>query len=314
MPGEVIIITGGSGFVGRYLTRELVGAGKKVIVWDRQVDDLPAGVEGAVIDITSPETYRARLKKWQPAWVIHLAAISSVPEASRDPKTTYRVNVEGTLQLLEAIEEVGPETKMLVVSTSEIYGQGSDTPLPELPLDEAVPGNPYAKTKWQMEKIIEERFLQRVLRVRPFPHIGPGQALGFVSADFASQIAAIEEGRQKPLMKVGNLKAKRDFTDVRDVVRAYRLLLEKGELGNVYHVASGRAVMIQELLDRLLSFSQASIKVAQDPEKMRPSDIPVLVGDASLLRQATGWHVEIPLEQTLRDILGSWRQKVREIP
>ena len=159
-----------------------------------------------------------------------------------------------------------------------------------------------------MEKLIEERFLKNTLRVRPFPHIGPGQALGFVTADFASQIARIEKGEQEPVMQVGNLKAKRDFVDVRDVVQAYRLLMQSGKLGEVYHVASGKAVSIQFVLDELLKLSKVDIKVEQDPERMRPADIPVLVGDAGKLKKETGWQTTISLEQSLKDILNYWRE------
>jgi GDP-4-dehydro-6-deoxy-D-mannose reductase len=159
-----------------------------------------------------------------------------------------------------------------------------------------------------MEELIEKRFLKNTLRVRPFPHIGPGQALGFVTADFASQIAAIEKGEQDSVMKVGNLEAKRDFTDVRDVVRAYRLLLQDGELGEVYNVASGKATSIQFVLDELLKLSKVKIKVERDPERMRPSDIPVLVGDANKLKETTGWEPTINLERSLEDILNYWRE------
>lgn len=299
-----VVITGGRGFVGTYLQEEL----KKN--WQGEIDvwDIPD------VDITKPEQYRDRLKELQPAWLVHLAAISSVPVATKDPALTQRVNVEATQNILEAIEELSPATNMFVTSTADIYGSTplttSGSPLSELSLEEAQPRNPYAQSKWEMEKMIEADFNDRVLRVRSFPHVGPGQGLGFVTADFASQVAAIEAGKQEPIMKVGSLEAQRDFTDVRDVVRAYRLLMERGQLGEVYHVARGKAISIQEILDQLLAMSNVNITVEQDPARLRAQDIPVLVGDATKLREATGWQPTIPLQQTLQEVLDWWRRNI----
>lgn len=295
---EAVVITGGNGFVGQHLARELEShwKGVKVISWD-----LPE------IDITKPETYRAELQRLQPAWIVHLAAISSVVKAGENPGLTQRVNVEAAQQLLEAVAETSSTTRVFVTSSADIYGSVSPTPLPEQPLSVARPRNAYGASKLAMEEMIEERFSDRCLRVRPFPHIGPGQGKGFVTADFASQIAAIEKGQQEPVLMVGNLEAQRDFTDVRDVVRAYRLLMEQGKLGDVYHVASGQAVTIQAVLDALLKLSEVTIDVQQDAARMRPSDIPVLVGDASKLTQLTGWQPSIPLAQSLQDVLDWWR-------
>lgn len=293
-----VIITGGSGFVGRWLQEELKKEwrGGEIVSFD-----LPE------VDITQPETYRAKVEKLQPDWVVHLAAVASNVTATQDPTAAERVNVQGTETLLTVISEVSSDAKFLVASTADIYGQGSSSPLLEKKLSEVGPVSSYAKTKYKMEQMIEKDFIDRVVRVRPFPHVGPGQGLGFVVADFASQIVAIEKGEQEPIMKVGNLEAARDFTDVRDVVRAYRLLMEKGELGDVYHVASGVPVKIQTILDMLLKLSDAKIEVQQDPSRLRKSDIEVLVGDATKLRELTGWQPEIELEETLRDVMDWWR-------
>ena len=301
-----VVITGGKGFVGKYLVKELREAG-----WQTEVFDLPE------VDITKVDSYKDKLEEIKPAWVAHLAAISSVAKSYDEPELTRRVNVEATVDLLEAAKVASPKTKFLVVSTADVYGNVMVSPPPvrraglfELDLGECQPESPYAKSKWEMEKIIVERFIDKVIRARPFPHIGPGQALGFVASDFAQQIAEIEAGRQKPVMRVGNLEAKRDFTDVRDVARAYRLLLEKGKLSEVYHVASGAAISIRELLDKMLALSDKEILVEQAESKLRPSDIVALVGDATKLKKATGWQPEIPLEQTLKDILDYWRGRV----
>lgn len=309
IPKRSIVITGGNGFVGTYLQAELrrEWEGVQIEVWD-----LPG------VDITKPETYRDRLKELQSEWIVHLAAVSSVVVANRDPQLAYRVNVDATRELLSAMVELSPRTRGLMVSTADIYGAtalaASGSPLPELSLAEAQPQNPYAQSKWQMEQMIEESFLDRTVRVRPFPHIGPGQGLGFVTADFASQIAAIEAAftahstdTGAAVIKVGNLEPRRDFTDVRDVVRAYRFLMERGAMGDVYHVASGKAVAIQDILDRLLEMSSVPITVERDPVRLRARDASVLVGDAGKLRQLTGWQPEISLEQSLREILDWWR-------
>jgi GDP-4-dehydro-6-deoxy-D-mannose reductase len=303
---KTVLITGGGGFVGRHLIDELnrEWTGARIVVWDRPD-----------VDITEPGSYLESLKETQPEWVVHLAAFASVGDSYEQEDLVYKVNVEATQRLLEAIEKYSPDTKVLAVSSADIYGLAvrahSGEPLPELALSQAKPSNPYAQSKLDMEKMIEDRFNDRVVRVRPFPHIGPGQREGFVTADFASQIVAIEKKKQDPVIKVGNLVAKRDFTDVRDVARAYRLLMEKGASGEVYHVASGQAVGIEEVLEKLLALSPAKIRIFQDPEKMRPSDVPVLCGSAEKLYELTGWEATTPLSRSLEDILNWWREGTR---
>jgi GDP-4-dehydro-6-deoxy-D-mannose reductase len=294
-----IVVTGGAGFVGTYVTQELQInlPHVQVEVWDRTTG----------VDISDAGTYVPQLQKLQPDWVIHLAALASVGDSLKNPDSVRRVNVEGTRQLLENIQQVSPATKCIVASSSDIYGQGASTPLPELSLADSHPQNPYAQSKWDMEKMIEDTCNNFVIRVRPFPHIGPGQKLGFVTADFASQVAAIEQGKQEAVIRVGNLEAQRDFTDVRDVARAYRLLIEKGTVGEVYNISSGVATSIQSILDTFLGLARVEITVQEDPTRMRPSDTPILVGDASKIKAATGWQPEIPLKKTLKDILEYWR-------
>ncbi|MEX1997421.1 MAG: GDP-mannose 4,6-dehydratase [Candidatus Andersenbacteria bacterium] len=306
---STILITGGAGFVGRHLIQELqrYQPDVRLVVWDQTLAGLPAGVTGEMIDITQPRSYQVSLAQHRPDWVIHLAAVSAVGESLRDPGRARQINFEASCALLATVAEESPPSKLLVVSTADIYGQGAATPLPELPLAQAHPRNPYGQTKWEMEQHVEQHYLDRVIRVRPFPHIGPGQRPGFVTADFASQIAAIEAGQQEPVMAVGNLTAQRDFTDVRDVVRAYRLLLRHGVMGEVYHVASGQAVSIKTILDEFLELTTATITVAQDQERLRPVDVPILVGDASKLKAVTHWQPAIPLQQSLHDILEWWR-------
>ena len=298
-----VIITGGNGFVGKHLVNELQRTHQtlpeaEIVIWD-----LPA------IDITEPTTYEKSLREVQPDWIVHLAAFSIVGESFKNPELVHRVNVQGTETLLKKIVEISPHTKLLAISSSDIYGIAGSDPIAERPLSEAKPCNPYAESKLAMEKVIEEKFNDRCIRVRPFPHIGPGQGKGFVTSDFAAQIASIEGGKQEPVIKVGNLEARRDFTDVRDVVRAYRLLLEKGSIGEVYNIASGQAVTIQSILDTLLEMSSSHIETERDPDKMRSIDNPVLVGDARKIKTVTNWQPKIALEQSLKDILQYWRSR-----
>lgn len=317
LPDGPVVITGGEGFVGKWLRRELQNTwpGVETISWD-----LPA------VDITQPDTYQNALAELTPAYIVHLAAIASVPVSLRDPDAARRVNVDGTQFLLDTVQAVCPSTKILFVSTSDIYGTAvllhgavHERPIAELSLSDCKPQNPYAESKLAAEHVVQDHSFQRTVRVRPFPHIGPGQGLGFVTSDFASQIAAIERGEQNPVLRVGNLEAQRDFTDVRDVVRAYRMLIEAhlsddAINGEVYNVASGKATAIQSVLDEFLSLTETTIEVEQDPDRMRPSDVPVLIGDVRkfqdmLVRhvESGNWQPEISIQDSLRDILDWWR-------
>ena len=299
-----VVVTGGAGFVGRHLIQELNAANSKmeVISWDRPD-----------VDITDASTYDAQLTSLQPDWVVHLAAFSAPGDSFRQKELVWQVNVEATRMLLQTVEKRSPGTKVLAASSADIYGTalaaGKGQPVPELSLEDAQPCNPYAESKLEMEKMIVSEFNKRVMRVRPFPHIGPGQARGFVTADFAYQIAAIEAKMQPPIIKVGNLEAIRDFTDVRDVVKAYRLLMEQGSMGEVYHIASGQGARISQVLDELLKLSEQEIAIEPDVAKMRPSDVPVLVGDAGKLKRQTGWEPEIGLATSLKDVLDWWRSQ-----
>jgi GDP-4-dehydro-6-deoxy-D-mannose reductase len=218
------------------------------------------------------------------------------------------------LNILEGVVRVNPDCRVLVVGSSEEYGLIA----PEnLPVDEDTPLRPM--NAYGLSKVAQDLLgLQyahthglHVVRVRPFNHIGPRQRVGFVASDFASQIAAAELGQQRPTMSVGNLSARRDFSDVRDVIRAYVLLVTHGEPGQVYNVGSGQSHAIQEVLDTLLAMSHTTIEMQQDPERMRPSDVPEVVCNANRLREQTGWQAEIPFEQSLQDVLAYWRDEMR---
>lgn len=294
-----VVITGGSGFVGQYLQSELQASWSDAAL---TVFDLPE------IDITKPATFSEKISELQPDWVVHLAALAKVGDSVGQEERYNAVNVGGTEILLETIQKQSPATKTLVVSSADVYGKAgfSGEPVAELSPGQCQPQNPYAESKLAMEKMVAEKFLDNTIVVRPFPHIGPKQQEGFVTADFAKQVAELEK-KGGGEISVGNLGAKRDFTDVRDVVCAYRLLMEQGKLGETYNIASGKAVAVQEILNKFLSLSSAQIEVKQDPERMRPSDIPVLVGDASKLKEATSWQSEISLDQSLQEVLAYWR-------
>lgn len=301
------LVIGAGGFVGGYLLRQLLAEGKNpgatklkhesVRIDGCEVFDLDLGNENAIYRLLSEE---------RPAQIYHLAAQSSVAVSWKDPELTVDVNIKGTLHLLEAIRRI-PDyyPRVLLVGSGEEYGyRRSSTPISE---DEALhPGNVYALTKAcqnMLGSVYARAYGMGIVMVRAFNHIGVGQSPQFVAADFAIQIAEIEAGLRPPVMKVGNLSAKRDFSDVRDVVRAYTMLMEKGLSGETYNVGSGHAVSIQALLDTLLSLSRTSIAVEQDKNRMRPSDVPVIEADVTKLREDTGWTPEYTLEETLHTML-----------
>jgi GDP-4-dehydro-6-deoxy-D-mannose reductase len=246
----------------------------------------------------------------RPDLVFHLAAMADVGRSFQNPWETLENNIVSQINVLQAILNLRLPTRILVVSSAEIYGSAVKTGVPQDENTPFQPANPYSVSKVAQDMLGLQYFISYkmpIIRARPFNHIGPSQKGGFVAADFASQIAAIEAGQHEPVIYVGNLSAERDFTDVRDVVRAYYLLALKGEPGQAYNVCSGEAYSVQYLLDTLLNFSTVNVEVRQEPSRMRPSDVPRRVGDATKLREATGWKPEILFEQSLLDILNDWR-------
>jgi GDP-4-dehydro-6-deoxy-D-mannose reductase len=313
------LITGAGGFAGRHLLAHL----QEVTDWDlygniHQVPDVLHDTERVhwlTADLTHREQAQALVEQVRPDYVFHLAAQSNVPLAFKDPEATIMNNVVGQLNLLDALRKSLPDARVLTVGSSEQYGlvRPEDVPIREdTPYR---PNNPYAVSKIAQDALALQYFLaygQQTIRVRPFNHIGPGQNEAFVAAAFAQQVARIEAGLQEPVIYVGNLEAVRDFTDVRDMVRAYHLAITMGEPGEVYNIGSGTGHTIQWLLDTLISMSNVSVEVKQDPTRMRPSDIPTNVSDNTRFVRRTGWHQQVPLEETLRDVLDYWRWKVRE--
>jgi GDP-4-dehydro-6-deoxy-D-mannose reductase len=299
------------GFAGGALAAVLSRRGEEVYGIDARPGCESDGVfQGSVCDVERMEEVLARV---EPDYVFHLAAQASEGKAWEDPAETLQVNMLGTMNVLNAAWKVVPQARVLVVSSSAVYGQVYPEELPLTEEQPLRPLTPYALSKVAQDFAAYQAFLSRgqpVVRVRPFNHIGPGQAPVAAVPSFAQQIAAIEAGKRPPVIEVGNLEAERDILDVRDVVQAFVLLAEKGTPGEAYNVCAGRAYRMQWILDTLLAMSTASIEVVQDPARMRPSDVPIQIGDHSKLYHATQWSPEIPMEQTLVDVLAYWRERV----
>ena len=309
-----VLITGSSGFVGGHLIDHLLSLGDNDI-YGTYRSEKPKG-EGdhlhfKQVDLEKKEEVDALLDEVRPDRIYHLAAQSNVDQSIKNPIATFHTNIDSQLNLLTSLKEKDMgETRILLVSSAEVYGFVTSS---DLPVDEDTPykpGNPYAVSKIAQDYIGFQYFLSYklpLIRVRPFSHVGPRQSPAFVVANFAKQIALIEKGGEK-VIKVGNLEAKRDFTDVRDMVKLYAMLIEKGIPGEVYNAGKGEARSIQEILDTLLSFATVSITVEKDPSRMRPSDLPILVADPRKVKEITGWEPAIPLQDTLKDTLEYWRQ------
>jgi GDP-4-dehydro-6-deoxy-D-mannose reductase len=272
-----------------------------------------AGITLVEADLNDPAATAALMDEVAPDRIVHLAGQSSVHRSWIEPGGTLRTNVLGLVNLLDAVRERGGRPDVLVVGSAEEYGivEAARIPLAEdTPLR---PSSPYAVSKVAqaaLARLYGPAGGMKIVLTRTFHHTGPGRGEAFAESSFARQIAEIEAGLRPPVLRVGNLEAVRDYTDVRDVVRAYWALLERGEGGEVYNVCSGRGRAIRELLEELLGMSPARVEVQVDPARLRPSDVPVLIGDPARLRSATGWEPRVPLEQTLADLLESWRQRV----
>jgi len=314
------LITGAGGFVGGHLCAYLLAHTD----WELMGTVYPHPVEAQPpeprlrlrhADLRDPGGVQALMDEVRPEYVFHLAAQSFVPTSFADPWDTLENNIRAELNLLEAVRRSGRRVRVLVVGSNEEYGAPRPEELPQTEESPLRPNNPYAVSKVAQDFLGLQYYLAYeipVVRVRPFNHTGPGQSPRFVVPAFASQIARIEAGLQEPVVRVGNLEAARDFTDVRDIVRAYHLAVTQGEPGEVYNLASGRPHSIQELLETLLSYARVKVRCERDPSRYRPVDVPIAYGSAEKFRRRTGWKPEIPFEQTLLDVLDYWRGQVGE--
>ncbi|MFM7068730.1 MAG: GDP-mannose 4,6-dehydratase [Actinomycetes bacterium] len=296
------LVTGARGFVGTHLMAHLEAAGDDAVGTDRSIDDL---------DILDAPALLELFRRVRPEVVYHLAGSADVGGSWDTPGATFRANAEGTLNVLWAARETGVQ-RVLAVGSADVYGTVTPDDLPLTESSPLRPVSPYAASKVAADAVALQAFLghqQHVVRARPFNHLGPGQTDRFVAPAIASRVAANERSGDAAV-RVGNLSPLRDFTDVRDVVRAYRLMAERGTAGEVYNVCSGTAVAVQELAERLLALAAHPMHLDPDPELQRPVDIPVLRGDATRLRDDTGWEPTIPLEVTLQDLLDDRRRRL----
>jgi GDP-4-dehydro-6-deoxy-D-mannose reductase len=306
-----VLVTGATGFAGRHLCRRLLALGHDVV--GTTIDAADRAPHPLVVcDVTDGDAVDETVREAGPDAVVHLAAIASVRAANAMAPVAFDTNVRGAQHVLESTIAHAAGATFLAISSAEVYGRVAPADLPLRETQPVAPTHVYGITKAALESLCRaygDRL--RIVILRPFNHIGPGQSAAFVSSSFAKQIADIEAGRVEPVLRVGNLGAQRDFTDVRDMVEAYCLALEHCEPDAPYNICSGKAVAIHTVLEMLLSMTDACVQVEQDPARLRPSDLPVLRGSADRFVQATGWEREYELSQTLSDTLDAWRQAGR---
>ena len=312
-----ILITGATGFVGSHLSGFLSKNTSAEIYGLDLADKTDLPLQLISCDLMDKDAVSDCISEIKPDYVFHLAAIASVADAWKNPERVLTNNAICQLNILQAIAKNNLKPRVLIVSTGEVYGVVDKNDLPINEKTKLKPNNPYSVSKVTQEFLglqYFESYGVPVIIARAFNHSGPAQRGDFVIPSFTNQIIKIEQGLKEPVVYVGNLEAARDFLDVRDVVKAYWLLLKEGEPGEVYNVCSGKTVKIKKVLDTLLANSSKAIEVRQDESRMRPSDTPVVVGDNMKLREATGWKSEIDLEQTLIDTLEYLRAPTRQSP
>ena len=314
-----LLITGITGFVGSHMAEYALAHGAEVFGSSRwrsrteNIEHLRSQIKLIECDLRDLASVRGLLETAEPTHVVHLAAQSFVGASWQTPAETLSTNIISQVNLLEGIRRFTIAPRVLVVGSSEEYGFVCPDELPIRETNPLRPLSPYAVSKVAQDMMGYQYFMSYglpIIRTRAFNHEGPRRGEVFVTSNFAKQVAEIEAGMREPMMSVGDLTPRRDFSDVRDVVRGYWLLLERGEPGEVYNLCSGRSWAIQQVLEFLLEQSRVKrIAVETDPARLRPSDVMILEGDSSKIRKATGWEVEIPFERTLKDLLAYWRQR-----
>jgi len=313
-----ILITGVAGFVGGHLWRHILEVTPDAEIHGTAIEQeslIPNDVTVHTgIDLRDATRVRQLLADLQPQRIYHLAAQSSPSKSHQTAWATLETNIKSQLNLIEACLSLNLAPRMLVISSGDIYGHQALTNEPVHEGSPLCPRNPYAVSKATQDLLGLQYFLTDdlpIIRVRPFNHTGPGQSQGFVAPDYAARIASIEAGQREPALTVRNSSGQRDFSDVRDVVRAYRLVMEQGSPGEVYNIASGRTHTVRALVNTLLSYANEQIHVEYEDSDEQGRDLPPLQVDTTRLRKATGWQPEIPFEQTLFDVLNDWRQRIR---
>ncbi|MDL2324561.1 GDP-mannose 4,6-dehydratase [Ruminococcaceae bacterium OttesenSCG-928-A16] len=312
LQGKKALIVGGAGFVGGYLASHLAGAYGCEVFATHLPGEPTEGIEAQFtqLDILDLGAIEALLAHVQPNFIFHLAAQSSVAHSWQNPDITLDVNIKGSTHLLQAVQKSGQAPRILLIGSGDEYGavRPQDIPVQEDILPR--PGNIYAVSKVcqnMLGSVYAKAYGLQTIMVRAFNHIGPRQTPAFVVADFCKQVAEIEAGKREPVLRVGNLTATRNFTDVRDVVAAYALLAQKGQVGETYNVGSGHSVVVRSILQQILELATCPITVEVDPQKLRPIDVPVVEVDIRKIQAATGWQPKIPLQQTLQQTLEYWR-------
>ena len=314
-----VLVTGVTGFVGSHLVDYMLARGDCEIFgiqrWRSRTENIEHFLDKITLlecDLRDASSTRDTLENVRPEWIFHLAAQSFVPTSWIAPTESLTTNILGQVNLFEAVRRLGIRCRIQIACSSEEYGLVLPSEIPIRETNPLRPLSPYAVSKVAQDLLGYQYWMSwkvDCVRTRGFNHEGPRRGPVFVASDFAKQIADIEKGRRPPVVHVGNLDAKRDFCDVRDMVKAYWLALEKCEAGEVYNICTGRAWTIRELLDRLLDMTKVDIEVRPDPARLRPSDVPILLGDNTRFVRATGWQPAIPFEQTLRDMLDYWRAR-----
>ncbi len=298
------LITGIGGFVGPYLQRTLESVGHEVFGLERTKKNETKNIFCG--DILDPVFVQNTVKQVNPDYIIHLAGFSAVKKSFDESDLCHQINVEGTRNLLDNCLKLKQPPKVLIITSAEVYGVPEFFPITENhPLK---PINPYGKSRLNQEKLTEnyQNYLNIVI-TRSFNHTGPGQTPTFVVPNFVKQIVEIEKGYEEPIIYTGNLEAIRDFSDVRDIVKAYILALEKGINGKKYNICSGNGQKISSILNKLLELSKQNIQIKTDPKRLRPSDTPKLIGSHEKFTKRSGWKPQISFEQTLVDMLDWWR-------
>jgi GDP-4-dehydro-6-deoxy-D-mannose reductase len=306
------LVTGATGFAGSHLVRHLLESQPAVLAWanpgGRPVTGKDTRVRWQRVDILDRAAVASALAAARPSAIYHCAGIAHVGHTWADPTRALEVNVLGTHHVLDAVRAAGLHDRRVLVTGSALVYRQSDQAIDE---DHPIgPASPYGVSKLAQEMLAERAADLQTIIARPFNHAGPGQDDTYVTSSFARQIAEIEAGVREPELHVGNLDARRDITDVRDTVRAYRLLVERGQPRRPYNVCRGEAYRVGDLLERLVSMARVALRVTTDSARMRPSDTPVVLGDASRLERETGWSPSMPIEQTLADLLDYWRARV----
>jgi len=314
MKDKKALIIGGAGFVGNYLINHIADELKWNVFVTKMSHEKSINDKAEVYDLDILDKIQISkvLEEIRPDYIFHLAAQSSVALSWKNPGLTIDVNIKGSVNVMDAVRELDYKPRMLFIGSGEEYGQikPNESPIKE---DNVVrPGNIYAATKAcqnMIGKLYSDAYDMDIMMVRAFNHIGPNQAPMFVVADFCKQVVEIERGEKAPIIFTGNLTAKRDFTDVRDVVRAYGMLIQKGQKGETYNIGSGHAIAIGEILDKILHITDVKIETKVDTKKLRPVDIPIIEADTKKIRECTGWEPKIPLDRTLTETLEYWRKK-----